>query len=254
MSIYLLKSIMSIVIILLTMISIYTMLEIFGRSPVTVDVRKYKKIHKVTGYAYIVIFIIVSYFCLNYIFLSRTELTPRSTLHGFLSITVLVLFAMKVLITRVYKHFYNQVLIYGLSIALITFGIVGSSAGYYLIVSRLGTDVSFDKIIQYKKWAASQKKETGIDNTASVDPGSIKRGKVLFESKCAFCHDSDSSENLVGPGLIGISKNPELPVSRRPATQANIMKQLKTPFSRMPSFDYLSDKELDDIMAFLNTL
>jgi cytochrome c1 len=33
-----------------------------------------------------------------------------------------------------------------------------------------------------------------------------------------------------------------------------IIKQLRQPFNRMPSFEYLPDEEVDDILAFLNTL
>jgi hypothetical protein len=231
------------------------MFEIFGRSQVTVDVRKYKKIHKVTGFLYITIFLFVSYFCLYYIFISRTELTPRSNLHSILSLSIPVLFGMKLLITRVYKQFYNHVNIYGLLIALITFGMVGSSAGYYLIVSRAGTDISFDKIAQYKNWAASQKKGgTPEERAFPAGPESIARGENIFKEKCSFCHDPQSTENIVGPGLKGILKNPELPISRRPATPDNIRNQLRKPFGRMPAFDYLTEEEADDVIAFLNTL
>jgi len=231
------------------------MFEIVGRSQVKVDVRKYKKIHKVTGFLYITIIMFVTYFCLYYIFISRTELTPRSNLHSILSLSILVLFGMKLLITRVYKQFHTHVNMYGLLIALITFGMVGSSAGYYLIVSRLDTDISFDKIAQYKHWAAAQKKGGAPEESMfTASPESIDRGKIIFKGKCSFCHAPDSTETIVGPGLKGILKNPELPISRRPATPDNIRTQLRKPFSRMPSFDYLGEEEVDDVIAFLNTL
>jgi hypothetical protein len=54
--------------------------------------------------------------------------------------------------------------------------------------------------------------------------------------------------------LKGILKNPELPLSRRPATPDNIRDQLRKPFGRMPSFDYLREEEVDDIIAYLITL
>ncbi|MBI5664657.1 MAG: cytochrome c [Nitrospirae bacterium] len=255
MSIYLFKSILSVVIILLTIISMYTMLEMLGRSQVKVDVRKYKKIHKAAGFLYIGIFMIASYFCLYYIYISRAELTPRSNLHSILSLSILVLFGMKLLITRVYKQFHNYVNIYGLLIALITFGMVGSSAGYYLIVSRLGTDISFDKIAQYKHWASTQKRGGAPEESAfAAGPESISRGEVIFKSKCSFCHDTKSTETIVGPGLKGILKNRELPFSRKPATPDNLRNQLVKPFGRMPSFDYLTKEEMDDVIAFLSTL
>ena len=49
-------------------------------------------------------------------------------------------------------------------------------------------------------------------------------------------------------------KNPELPVSGKPATAENVVTQIKEPFSSMPSFSYLTDEEVSDIVTFLNTL
>lgn len=247
---------MSLVIIFLTIISVYTMFEVLGRNQAVVDVRKYKKIHKVTGYVFIAVFIFVSYFCIRYIYISRTELTPRSNLHSLLSLSVPVLFGMKLLATRVYRQFYRHVNIYGILIALITFGVAGTSAGYYLLVSRMGTDISSDKMAQYQKWADARKKlPVTEEHPVSADPQqSIRRGKDLFEAKCAFCHDPYSTETKTGPGLKGILEKPELPVSRKPATPGNIRRQLRNPFSRMPSFDYFSEEEVDDLIAYLKTL
>jgi cytochrome c2 len=87
-----------------------------------------------------------------------------------------------------------------------------------------------------------------------TDPESIGRGKNLYDEKCKFCHNAYSTEEIVGPGLKAILKRPKLPVSKRPATPENIIRQLKHPFNRMPSFEYLKDEEIEDIIAFLNTL
>ncbi|MEW6418126.1 MAG: cytochrome c [Nitrospirota bacterium] len=58
----------------------------------------------------------------------------------------------------------------------------------------------------------------------------------------------------MGPGHKGILKNPLLPVSKKPATPENIVHQLKKPYKDMPSFSYLSDTEVQNIIAYLNTL
>jgi mono/diheme cytochrome c family protein len=86
------------------------------------------------------------------------------------------------------------------------------------------------------------------------DAESISKGRLLFNANCKFCHNAYSTETIVGPGLEGILRHPELPVSRRPATFDNIRRQLRKPFSRMPSFAYLSEEEVEDLIAFLNTL
>jgi cytochrome c2 len=93
-----------------------------------------------------------------------------------------------------------------------------------------------------------------LNNIIRSDTENIARGKILFDAKCRFCHNAYNTETIAGPGLQGILKKPELPVSRRPATSDDVRSQLRQPFSRMPSFDYLTDKEVEDIIAFLNTL
>ncbi|MBI5098771.1 MAG: cytochrome c [Nitrospirae bacterium] len=93
-----------------------------------------------------------------------------------------------------------------------------------------------------------------LKHTIKTDTESIGRGKNLFDAKCKFCHNAYNTGTLVGPGLKGILKNTVLPVSKQPATPENIRRQLRQPFSRMPSFEYLSEEEAEDIIAFLNTL
>lgn len=90
--------------------------------------------------------------------------------------------------------------------------------------------------------------------SSKTDPESTGRGKVLFDSKCRFCHYADSTEPLYGPGLVGIMKKERLPFSKRPSTPENIIRQLKKPADRMPAFEYLSEEEISDIIAFLYTL
>lgn len=90
--------------------------------------------------------------------------------------------------------------------------------------------------------------------TAKTDEGSIKAGKILFMQKCEYCHDAYSTKRLGGPGLKGILKNPVLPVSGKPAIPENIANQMRHPNSSMPSFVYLSDDDVRNIIAFLNTL
>jgi mono/diheme cytochrome c family protein len=233
------------------------MFEIFGRTEKRFDIEKLKKIHKVNGIIYFLIFAFIAYFCMRFIILSKTELSARSAFHSIFALTILVLFGVKISITRIYRQFYHQVTVFGLIIAITTFGLVGTSGGYYLLVTRFGTDMAFDKIVQYKQREERKKaeaKDAALRLVIRTDPESIGSGKNLFDAKCSFCHDAYSTNTIVGPGLKGVLKKPSLPVSGRSATPENIIKQLRQPFSRMPSFEYLSEKEIADILAFLNTI
>jgi len=255
MSLLLFKSILSLIMVLLAIFAMFTMFEILARQERRFRIETIKKLHKLNGILYFLLFLFISYFCLSFIVQSRTELTPRGALHSLLSMSVLVLFLTKIIIIKGYRQYYSKVPVIGLLIALITFGMFGTSGGYYLLVSNLGRDVKFDKIMEYKKRGfKGAKKELKEVIIVRTDPASIGRGKNLFDSKCGFCHKPDSTETLVGPGLKGILKNRELPVSKRTATPQNIANQLRNPYSDMPSFSYLPEEDVLNIIAYLNTL
>jgi hypothetical protein len=226
------------------------MFEVFGKSKNSDDIAKLKKRHKTNGLLYFFIFIIVSYLCISFIAGTKADLSPRATFHAVFALTVLVLLCLKVTFVRFYRQFYNQVKTIGLLIALISFGMVGTSGGYYLLITKFGTDKAVEKAID-KRAEMPQKKDEIVVKT---DPESVKRGKELYDSKCFSCHDPYSEDTIIGPGHKGILKNPLLPVSKRKANPQNIYLQLREPFSQMPSFAYLSEEEAEDIIAFLNTL
>jgi mono/diheme cytochrome c family protein len=131
-------------------------------------------------------------------------------------------------------------------IAFLTLGMIGTSAGYYFLVTKFGTDLPV-------KRAAEGKPEI-LKVVVKTDPESIRKGKELYESKCTFCHDAYSDKATVGPGHKGLLKNPTLPASQKPATPENVVEQLRNPYKNMPSFAYLSDEDIAKLLAFMNTL
>ncbi|MDH4028753.1 MAG: cytochrome c [Nitrospirota bacterium] len=97
-------------------------------------------------------------------------------------------------------------------------------------------------------------RQKDISFSIRTDDRSIAEGKSIFESKCGFCHSTNSTEMITGPGLLGVLKRSKLPASRKPATPENIKLQFKTPYRSMPSFAYLSEDEMQYILAYLYTL
>jgi len=230
------------------------MFEMFGRNDRKNNIETLKKLHRTDGVIYFLVFAVVTFYCLKFIVVTKTELSVRATVHGTFSLAIMVLFVVKVLYIRIYKQFYNQAKVIGLLIALLTFGAVGISAGHYLLVSEFGTDMSYDRLIQFREEAGKRRKAETMKPSVRTSPEAVISGKNIFEDKCRTCHTAEDTETLIGPGLKGILKRPELPVSRLPVTPENIKKQLRRPLGRMPSFDYLSEEEMDNIIAYLNTL
>jgi hypothetical protein len=251
MPIFLFKSILSVFILLFALIGMYTMFEVFGRPD---DKRKFsvdklKKLHKVNGYLFLVLYLYIAYLCMKILIGTRAEPSSRVVFHSVFALSVILLLTLKILFNRVYRQNYGQIRHIGLVMALLALGMVCTSGGYYLAITKFGTDLKSERAIQK---ALTTKSEELL--VASVEPGSIRRGKELYESECTLCHDPKSRETIVGPGHEGILKREKLPVSGREATPENVQRQLQDPYSRMPSFDYLTEQEISDLTAYLNTL
>lgn len=83
--------------------------------------------------------------------------------------------------------------------------------------------------------------------------GDAAKGKEVFE-QCAVCHNADSEEKKMGPGLKGLFKHDKLVNGKKP-TEANIRAKIDEGGNGMPAYkDMLSDQEKDDLLAYLKTL
>ena len=83
--------------------------------------------------------------------------------------------------------------------------------------------------------------------------GDAAKGKMVFE-QCAVCHDAESNDAKIGPGLKGLFKKDKLP-SGKATSDANVMTQINDGGNGMPAYkDILSAPEKADLLAYLKTL
>jgi cytochrome c len=83
--------------------------------------------------------------------------------------------------------------------------------------------------------------------------GDAAKGKEVFD-QCSVCHNSDSTEVKMGPGLKGLFKRAKLN-SGKPVSEANVLNQINEGGNGMPAYkDILSDDEKANVLAFLKTL
>lgn len=79
------------------------------------------------------------------------------------------------------------------------------------------------------------------------------KGKELFE-QCSVCHNADSDEKKMGPGLKGLFKKAKLS-NGKPANEANVRAFVDQGGNGMPAYEsILSKAEKDDLIAYLKTL
>jgi len=88
---------------------------------------------------------------------------------------------------------------------------------------------------------------------ASAKKPDAAKGKEVFE-QCGVCHNADSTEKKMGPGLKGLFKKDKMS-NGKPANAANILAKINEGGNGMPAYkEMLSDDEKADIMAYLKTL
>ncbi|MBI3698123.1 MAG: cytochrome c [Acidobacteria bacterium] len=83
--------------------------------------------------------------------------------------------------------------------------------------------------------------------------GDVAKGKDLFEAKCMVCHNPDSKDKKIGPGLQGV-KDGKLP-SGKNATHDVILEVVDAGGGGMPAYkELLTDEEKEDVIAYVLTL
>ena len=91
-------------------------------------------------------------------------------------------------------------------------------------------------------------------NLLGQDKGDATKGKDVFDSNCSVCHNADSTEKKMGPGLKGVFKRSKL-ANGKPVNEANIRAMINEGGGGMPAYgDMLTAEEKDNVVAYLKTL
>ena len=84
--------------------------------------------------------------------------------------------------------------------------------------------------------------------------GDVAKGQSTFEDNCAVCHNADSTDKKMGPGLKGLYKKDKMANGKKP-TDATVKALINAGGNGMPSFsDMLNDGERENLLAYLKTL
>jgi cytochrome c len=93
---------------------------------------------------------------------------------------------------------------------------------------------------------------TAGSNLLLAAAGDAAKGKVVFE-QCGVCH-STGDEKKMGPGLKGLYKKEKMTSGKKPS-DATVRAKIDEGGNGMPGYkDMLSDKEKDDLLAYMKTL
>src|ERR1041384_1909762 len=83
--------------------------------------------------------------------------------------------------------------------------------------------------------------------------GDAAKGKEVFQ-QCGVCHNADSDEKKMGPGLKGLFKKDKMANGKKPP-DATVKAKIDEGGNGMPAYkEMLSDGEKDDLLEYLKTL
>lgn len=106
---------------------------------------------------------------------------------------------------------------------------------------------------KFTYWICSGILAAGAVAIAADEKGDPAKGKEVFE-QCSVCHNADSDEKKMGPGLKGLFSKAKM-VNGKAPTEANVRAKINEGGNGMPAYaDMLTDKEKADLIAYLKTL
>ena len=80
-------------------------------------------------------------------------------------------------------------------------------------------------------------------------------GKATFDAKCSLCHNADSTEQKIGPGLKGLYAKGTMADGTTKVTDETITDRIVNGKAPMPPFkDQLKPEEIKELVEYLKTL
>lgn len=245
MTVYLVKSIVAVVLLVLSLSAALSMLTLMGRVEKKTGPDRLRRLHRLAGYLFAVLLLSLSALGVSIVVRAGDSLPLRAVIHGFIGLFLLGVFFLKVLIVRFYRQFLRLMPALGLAVFVLSL-VMFSNAGYFSLRAAASKPLPGEAI--------SPLVTSSVLNSAPGVNGSVESGSSLFARYCASCHYADKEDFLLGPGLKGLFQKEKLPVSGRAVADDNVRQQIIRPWRSMPSFAALSAQEIADLIAYLKTL
>ena len=133
---FFIKSILAIVFLIVGLAGVISMLTLMGKSERKISATVLRRLHKGAGLVFAILYIVISYFCIQYVKMAGDSLSVRAVFHSILAITLFIVFILKISIVQFYKQFMRYVPGLGLTLFALTIAVVSTSAGYYFLRSE----------------------------------------------------------------------------------------------------------------------
>ncbi|MCP4401209.1 MAG: hypothetical protein GY801_28415 [bacterium] len=144
------------------------MLELRGNPKDKESNQRLVRTHRVLGYMFVVIFLIMTVLMIDKAGSYQEELSPRAILHIALGLLLVPLLIIKISIVRRFKRLGSHLLGFGIALFLISFVLNGVSAGHYFLHR---SDI---------RYVSLSERDAGVMD--------VELGRWLVTQKCVKCH------------------------------------------------------------------
>jgi ferredoxin-NADP reductase/mono/diheme cytochrome c family protein len=159
--------------VLLGGINVWLVLEAWARVKAANGSSRMLALHRIGGYLFITLFCVMTYFMVARLRNGGADSSAQVTIHLALAMLLSPLLFVKVLIARYYKNQHGLLLPIGLTIFVLAFVLIASTAGPYLARASKIERVSIDP---------AQAEPVTID---------LNQASALMQKRCSKCHNLD---------------------------------------------------------------
>jgi mono/diheme cytochrome c family protein len=246
MSFFAIKTALAVLLLAVGLTAAISMLTLMGKPEKRMSIPALMRIHRTAGYVFVGLLLVLAVMGVRYLAAAGDSLALRGVLHWTLAAALILILALKLAIVRTFKQFVKFAPVLGMTVITMALLVATISAGFFAITRRgAPAEVAGRPAVEVVQPTAEPAQYAG----------NPEHGKAVFAKNCSNCHNADSTESVIGPGLAGLFERAELPSSGRPVTRENVLAQIVTPMANMPSFQsYISDDDLIDLLAYIETL
>jgi mono/diheme cytochrome c family protein len=256
--------------------ALLTMLYVMGRPEKKINPGAMKTAHRLMGLIFVISLVLLAWIGARFAGAMGDGMSLRVVFHAVFATSLIAVVLMKILIVKSYRELMRFVPAMGLVIFALAFVVFITSTGFHIArdlrpgsseVIGAGQDegrredagiaLASGEASGSESGPAGEAGQTGEASQAageSMPEGDVKAGRAIFNNKCVGCHNVDSRKSLFGPGLAGLMKMETLRSTGQPPTPDNIRQQLLNPVGTMPAFTTFSNREMNDLLAYLGTL
>ena len=255
MSFFAIKTTLAVLLVAAGLTAAISMLTLMGKPQKRMSVSALMKTHRTAGYVFVGLLVVLAVMGVRYLAAAGDSLALRGVLHWTLAVALILILALKLAIVRTFKQFVKFAPVLGMTVITMALLVATISAGFFAITRREAPVAMVEQPVTEAETGRPAVEAVQPDAEATQLAGNPEHGKAGFTKYCSNCHNADTTESGIGPGLAGLFDRAALPSSGKPVTRENVRAQIVTPMANMPSFQsYISDHDLTDLLAYIETL